>query len=67
MAREGKVAWRCQRRWWGRRWRDQVKVTLSVMFLKFWSGRSPHLLLRNGSDSVIPMIGLNPGRVEKTE
>ena len=27
----------------------------------------PHLLLWDGSDSVISMIGLNPGRVEKTE
>lgn len=35
--------------------------------LKFWSGRSLHLLLWDGSDSVISMIGLNPGRVEKTE
>lgn len=35
--------------------------------LKFWSGKSLHLLLWDGSDSVISMIGLNPGRVEKTE
>lgn len=35
--------------------------------LKFWSGKSLHLSLWDGSDSVISMIGLNPGRVEKTE
>lgn len=35
--------------------------------LKFWSGKSLHLLLWDGSDSVISMIGLNPSRVEKTE
>lgn len=35
--------------------------------LKFWSGKFLHLLLWDGSDSVISMIGLNPGRVKKTE
>lgn len=35
--------------------------------LKFWSGKFLHLLLWAGSDSVISMIGLNPGRVKETE
>lgn len=42
-----------------------VKVCLDV--LKFCTGKSLHLLLWAGSDSVVSVIGLNPGRVETTE
>lgn len=46
-------------------WRRRSEFVCDV--LKFWSGKSLHMLLWDGSDSVISMIGLNPGRVEKTE
>ena len=42
----------------GARWSEREFV---CDVLKFWSGKSLHLLLWDGSDSVISMIGLNPG------
>lgn len=62
--------WENERWWWRqqRRRRSEVKWKWVCLWcFKFWSGKSLHLLLWDGSDSVISMIGLNPGRVEETE